>query len=45
MKKCFTLSTKILGSTTVFNIDNNKKCFFEAANQHIMNPFHISEVV
>uniref|UniRef100_A0A8C2JPP2 Uncharacterized protein n=1 Tax=Cyprinus carpio TaxID=7962 RepID=A0A8C2JPP2_CYPCA len=25
--KCITVSTKILCSTTVFNIDNNQKCF------------------
>ncbi len=26
-KKCITISTKILSSTTVLNIDNKKKCF------------------
>ncbi len=25
--KCFTVSTKIMCSTTVFNIDNNHTCF------------------
>ncbi len=27
LKKCRTISANILSSTTVFNIDNNKKCF------------------
>jgi len=30
MKKCIMVSTKILSSTTVFNIDNNKKCFLSS---------------
>ncbi len=29
------VSTKILSSTTVFNIDNNQKCFL-IINQHIV---------
>ncbi len=28
--KCITVSTKILCSTTVFNIDNNQKCFLSS---------------
>ncbi len=28
--QCITVSTKILGSTTVFNIDNNQKCFLSS---------------
>jgi len=34
-KKCIMVSTNILSITTVFNIDNNQKCFFQAGNQHI----------
>ncbi len=33
-EKCIMISSKISSSTTVFNIDNNKKCFF-SPNQHI----------
>ncbi len=29
MKECIVVSVKILSNTTDFNIDNNKKCFFE----------------
>ncbi len=34
-KKCMRVSTKILSSTTVFNIDNNKINVSWAENQHI----------
>ncbi len=27
LKKCITISTKIFSNITVYNIDNNKKCF------------------
>jgi len=29
-KKCITVSTKILRISTVFNIDNNRKCFLRS---------------
>ncbi len=32
--KCITVSTKILGSTTVFNIDNNNKCFLSSKSAY-----------
>ncbi len=33
-KSCITVSTKILSSTTVFNIDNNKKCFLSSKSAY-----------
>uniref|UniRef100_A0A8C2JNV1 Tubulin--tyrosine ligase-like protein 5 n=1 Tax=Cyprinus carpio TaxID=7962 RepID=A0A8C2JNV1_CYPCA len=32
--KCITVSTKILCSTTVFNIDNNQKCFLSSKSSY-----------
>jgi len=32
--KCITVSTKILSSTTIFNIDNNKKCFLSSKSAY-----------
>ncbi len=32
--KCITVSTKILCSTTVFNIDNNQKCFLSSKSAY-----------
>ncbi len=32
--KCITVSTKILCSTTVFNIDNNQKCFLRSKSAY-----------
>ncbi len=34
--KCITVSTKIFSSTTVFNIDNNNKCFLSTKSAHLM---------
>ncbi len=33
-KKCITVSTKILCSTTIFNIDNNQKCFLSRTSSY-----------
>ncbi len=34
MNKCIMFFTKILSSTTVFNVDNNKKCFLSSKSAY-----------
>jgi len=34
LKNVFTVTTKILRSTTVFNIDNNEKCFLSTKSAY-----------
>ncbi len=34
LKKCIMVSTNILRNTTVFNIENNKKCFLSGKSEY-----------
>jgi len=34
MKKCVMVSTKLLHSTTVFNCNNDKKCFLSTKSEY-----------